>query len=106
VLPEEFSSRDVQEQIWSGFSQEEMDAIQVYADGLPGSESGHTEIDGYAAALAWYERLLGRPPTFVASDTVTAFSILDTVDGVVRSYAFDTTRPDSEAVLFDEFTLG
>jgi putative drug exporter of the RND superfamily len=52
VLPEEFSSRDVQEQIWSGFSQEEMDAIQVYADGLPGSESGHTEIDGYAAALS------------------------------------------------------
>jgi hypothetical protein len=26
-------------------------------------------VDDYPAALAWYERLLGSPPTFVASDT-------------------------------------
>jgi predicted enzyme related to lactoylglutathione lyase len=26
-------------------------------------------VADYAAALAWYQRLLGSPPTFVASDT-------------------------------------
>ncbi|MFI7614116.1 VOC family protein [Nonomuraea terrae] len=26
-------------------------------------------VTDYAAALKWYERLLGTPPTFVASDT-------------------------------------
>jgi predicted enzyme related to lactoylglutathione lyase len=35
-------------------------ALDLYA-GIP--------VDDYAAALAWYERLLGSPPTFVASDT-------------------------------------
>jgi predicted enzyme related to lactoylglutathione lyase len=35
-------------------------AVDLYA-GIP--------VKDYAAALAWYERLLGSPPTFVASDT-------------------------------------
>jgi len=35
-------------------------ALDLYA-GIP--------VTDYAAALAWYERLLGSPPTFVASDT-------------------------------------
>lgn len=47
----------------------------------------------------------GQPEPFLTSDTVTAFSVLDTVDGVVRSYRFDTTQPDGDAVLFDEFRL-
>nr|MDT0658459.1 metallophosphoesterase [Micromonospora sp. DSM 115978] len=47
----------------------------------------------------------GVPLPFVASDHVTVFSILDSGDGVVRSYRFDTRRPDSPAVLFDEFPL-
>jgi predicted enzyme related to lactoylglutathione lyase len=35
-------------------------AIDLFA-GIP--------VNDYAAALSWYERLLGSPPTFVASDT-------------------------------------
>jgi predicted enzyme related to lactoylglutathione lyase len=35
-------------------------ALDLYA-GIP--------VNDYAAALAWYEQLLGSPPTFVASDT-------------------------------------
>jgi catechol 2,3-dioxygenase-like lactoylglutathione lyase family enzyme len=35
-------------------------AIDLYA-GIP--------VSDYAAALAWYQRLLGSPPTFVVSDT-------------------------------------
>ena len=45
----------------------------------------------------------GKP--YLASNTVTAFSILDTGRGVVDSYYFDTTKPDSDVVLFDSFTL-
>ncbi len=40
-----------------------------------------------------------------AADTVTAFSLLDTGAGVVRSYRFDTVDPDATLVLFDEFAL-
>ena len=35
-------------------------AVDLFA-GIP--------VSDYAAALAWYQRLLGSPPTFVASDT-------------------------------------
>src|SRR5918998_5299973 len=35
-------------------------AIDLFA-GIP--------VNDYAAALAWYERLLGSPPTFLVSDT-------------------------------------
>ncbi|MEV0608200.1 metallophosphoesterase [Polymorphospora rubra] len=47
----------------------------------------------------------GRPLPYVASNDVTAFSILDSAAGVVRSYRFDTREPDSAVVLFDEFPL-
>jgi len=42
---------------------------------------------------------------YLASNTVTAFSILDTGKGVVESYYFDTSKPDSDVVLFDSFKL-
>ena len=35
-------------------------AVDLYA-GIP--------VNDYSAALAWYEKLFGSPPTFVASDT-------------------------------------
>jgi predicted enzyme related to lactoylglutathione lyase len=35
-------------------------AVDLFA-GIP--------VNDYAAALAWYQRLLGSPPTFVVSDT-------------------------------------
>ena len=47
----------------------------------------------------------GTPLPYLASDTVTAFSLLDPDVGVVRAYRFDTAGPDAVLVLFDEFTL-
>jgi hypothetical protein len=47
----------------------------------------------------------GTPLPFVASNDITVFSILDSGDGVVRSYRFDTRSPDNPVVLFDEFPL-
>lgn len=47
----------------------------------------------------------GRPQPYLSSNTVTSFSVLDSTVGVVRSYRFDTSKPDSEVVLFDEFPL-
>lgn len=43
------------------------------------------------------------PP--LASDEVTAFSLLDSAAGVVRSWRFDTRDPACDAQLFDEFPL-
>jgi hypothetical protein len=47
----------------------------------------------------------GVPLPYLASDAVTAFSMLDPGAGVVRSYRFDTADPEAEVVLFDEFAL-
>lgn len=45
-----------------------------------------------------------QPQPYVASNAITAFSILDTETGTVRSYRFDTHRQDG-TILFDEFPL-
>lgn len=42
---------------------------------------------------------------YLASNEITAFSVMDTAAGVVRSYRFDTRTPDQPAVLFDEFAI-
>ena len=34
-------------------------------------------VKDYAAALAWYEQLLGSPPTFIASDTEAVWEIAE-----------------------------
>lgn len=47
----------------------------------------------------------GQPLPYVASNDITAFSILDTETGTVSSYRFDTKNPDQEVVKFDEFSL-
>jgi predicted enzyme related to lactoylglutathione lyase len=43
-------------------------AVDLYA-GIP--------VNDYPAALAWYERLLGSPPTFVASDTEAVWELAE-----------------------------
>jgi 3',5'-cyclic AMP phosphodiesterase CpdA len=48
----------------------------------------------------------GNPLPYLASNDITAFSILDTGVGEVRSYYFDTRQPNSDVVLFDRFALG
>ncbi|NEQ32591.1 MAG: metallophosphoesterase [Leptolyngbya sp. SIO4C5] len=47
----------------------------------------------------------GTPLPYIASNDITAFSILDTAEGTVTSYYFDTREPDSDAVKFDQFSL-
>jgi len=52
-------------------------AIDLYA-GIP--------VRDYPAALAWYEKLFGTPPTFIASDTEAVWERgpASYVDGPVR----------------------
>lgn len=47
----------------------------------------------------------GNPLPYVASNDITAFSILETGTGTVSSYYFDTRKPESEVIKFDEFRL-
>lgn len=47
----------------------------------------------------------GQPLAFIASNEITVFSILDTGNGSISSYRFDTTKPASPVVKFDQFTL-
>lgn len=47
----------------------------------------------------------GNPLPYIASNDITAFSILETNTGTISSYYFDTRQPSAEVVKFDEFTL-
>ncbi len=47
----------------------------------------------------------GKPIPYIASNEITVFSILDTGNGTVDSYYFDTTKPEEKVVKFDEFEL-
>lgn len=47
----------------------------------------------------------GQPIPYIASSDITVFSIFDTGTGTVSSYRFDTRKPESEVVKFDEFKL-
>lgn len=46
-----------------------------------------------------------QPLPYIASNDITAFSILDTGRQTVSSYYFDTRQPNSKVVKFDEFSL-
>ncbi|HEY9604637.1 MAG TPA: metallophosphoesterase family protein, partial [Allocoleopsis sp.] len=64
--------------------------------------------NGLEAVTPTLAPLLGddrKPLPYVASDDITAFSILDTGTGLVSSYRFDTRSPQSPVVKFDEFRL-
>ncbi|MEM9485903.1 MAG: metallophosphoesterase [Cyanobacteria bacterium P01_F01_bin.116] len=45
------------------------------------------------------------PMPYIASNDLTAFSILDTEKGTVSSYYFDTRKPESDVVKFDVFSI-
>lgn len=47
----------------------------------------------------------GKPLPYLSSNEITAFSIFDTAKGTVSSYYFDTRKPDSQVIKFDEFRL-
>ncbi len=55
--------------------------------------------------IAPLKDLAGKPLPYLASNRVTAFSILDTGTGTVSSYRFDTQKSDSPVLKFDEFML-
>lgn len=46
-----------------------------------------------------------QPMPYIASNDITVFSILDTANGTVSSYHFDTREPNSSVIKFDEFYL-
>ncbi|HYW20927.1 MAG TPA: metallophosphoesterase [Nodularia sp. (in: cyanobacteria)] len=46
-----------------------------------------------------------QPIPYIASNDITVFSIFDTNTGIVSSYRFDTRKPNSDVVKFDEFKL-
>jgi hypothetical protein len=48
---------------------------------------------------------MGNELPCIDSNELTAFSILDTQTGTVKSYVFDTRNPESAVVKFDEFPL-
>ncbi|WP_107671051.1 metallophosphoesterase [Cyanothece sp. BG0011] len=45
------------------------------------------------------------PLPYIASNEITVFSILDTEKGTVSSYYFDTRKPNSNVIKFDEFAI-
>ncbi len=47
----------------------------------------------------------GQPLPYISSNEITVFSVFDTEKGTISSYRFDTSKPDSEVVKFDEFQL-
>jgi len=47
----------------------------------------------------------GKPMPYIASNDITVFSIFETEKGTVSSFRFDTRKPDSAVVKFDEFKL-
>ncbi|NJL77878.1 MAG: metallophosphoesterase [Richelia sp. SM2_1_7] len=47
----------------------------------------------------------GQPLPYISSNEITVFSIFDTQQGTISSYRFDTRKPDSEVIKFDEFKL-
>lgn len=47
----------------------------------------------------------GKPLPYVASSTITVFSVLDSGSGTVRSYRYDTASAQPAVELFDEFSL-
>ncbi|MBD2694992.1 metallophosphoesterase family protein [Anabaena catenula] len=46
-----------------------------------------------------------KPMPYIASNEITVFSIFNTGTGTISSYRFDTRKPNSEVVKFDEFKL-
>ncbi|MGB7412801.1 MAG: hypothetical protein WA902_01195, partial [Thermosynechococcaceae cyanobacterium] len=62
-------------------------------------------LDPVAPTLDPLKDLRGQPLPYVASNTITVFSIFDTATGSVSSYRFDTQKPESPVIKFDEFFL-
>ncbi|MFE4107980.1 metallophosphoesterase family protein [Almyronema epifaneia] len=62
-------------------------------------------LEPIVPAIAPLTSAEGTPLPYIASNDITAFSILETDTGHVTSYYFDTREPDSDVVKFDQFSL-
>lgn len=62
-------------------------------------------LDPVVPTLAPLRNDAGDSLPYIASNDITAFSIFNTGTGTVSSYYFDTRKPDSAVVKFDEFSL-
>ncbi|MDX2231170.1 MAG: metallophosphoesterase family protein [Leptolyngbyaceae cyanobacterium bins.349] len=62
-------------------------------------------LEAVIPAIAPLRDETGQPLPYIASNDITAFSILDTGTGAVSSYYFDTRKPDAAVSKFDEFLL-
>ena len=67
-----------------------------------GDPNGLMSVVGTIAPLKDDE---GNALPYIASNEITSFTIFDTGTGLLSSYYFDTTRPDSDVVKFDEFKI-
>ena len=63
------------------------------------------ELSAIAPTLSPLKDEAGNTLPYIASNEITSFTIFDTGTGLLSSYYFDTTKPDSEVVKFDEFAL-
>ncbi|MGB3656065.1 MAG: metallophosphoesterase [Rivularia sp. (in: cyanobacteria)] len=79
---------------------------------LPNTDNNnYTEIGdpyGLEPVVPTIEPLIdenGKPLPYISSNEITVFTIFDTEQGSVSSYRFDTSKPDSEVIKFDEFKL-
>jgi Calcineurin-like phosphoesterase len=90
---------------------------QAKRDNLPPWESNAWESNDYIAVgdpnglepiVPTIEPLLdedGKPLPYISSNDITVFTIFETASGTISSYRFDTRKPNSEVIKFDEFTL-
>lgn len=62
-------------------------------------------LDPVVPTIAPLKGLNGQPLPYIASNSITVFTILDTGTGNVSSYRFDTQNPDAPVLKFDEFSL-
>jgi len=56
---------------------------------------------GLEPCMPTIRSLDGKP--YIASNTVTVFSLFDTATGIVESYWYDVTKPEEKPVKFDSF---
>lgn len=78
---------------------EPWDASNYSAQGDPGG------LDPIVPTVAPFRDNRGVPEPYVASNDLTAFSILDTGDATVTSYVYDTRQPERAPWVFDRFSV-
>lgn len=62
-------------------------------------------LDPVVPNLNPLKNLAGKSLPYIASNSITVFSVLDTGAGMVNSYRFDTQNSNSPVIKFDEFAL-